>query len=110
MQVFIPTEIEGLEGLLQAMRTTQLNKILSKIRETGPCDSLSLHLPKFKIESTFNLAEPLKQVRRKLKCFKYTKELLKESSHSEDLYSALIIVDWSPCNVLRHRCKLYWNQ
>ena len=62
MHVFIPNDIEGLESFLQALKNTNLSEIQSKIRETDTCNSFNLRLPKFKIESTLNLVDPLKQV------------------------------------------------
>ena len=66
MHVIIRNEIEGLEDLLQDLRNITIGGIRSKIQRPGHCDTLSVRLPKFKIESTLNLAEPLKRVKPKM--------------------------------------------
>lgn len=63
MQVFIPFGTRGLEAFLQDFQNTTMAEIQSKICQIGRCEELQFGLPKFKIESTLKLEEPLQKVR-----------------------------------------------
>ena len=58
MHIIIPKNIDGLEGLLQALQSTKLDDISISLRSWY---DVTLRLPKFKIESTLSLVEPLGQ-------------------------------------------------
>ena len=60
MHIIVPKKIEELERLLEDLQRTKLDDICKLVRNSRYY--VALHLPKFKIESTLNLVEPLKQV------------------------------------------------
>ena len=62
MQVFIPKETSGLATLLRNLKSIGVNEIKEDLKRPGNCEKVRLHLPKFKIESTMNLAQPLQNV------------------------------------------------
>ena len=72
MHLFIPQAIDGLDAFLRAFEngaTERVTPTTQSVLETipsrgtaGAC-GLELSLPKFKIQSTLNLSEPLKKVR-----------------------------------------------
>lgn len=64
MYVYVPEEIDGLDRLQRGLRHTSMDDIRGKIQQTSYCHQVALRMPKFKIESTLNLEEPLKQVSR----------------------------------------------
>ena len=63
MHVLIPKENQTLNGLRRALKITNMDAIRKNIRNAGNCDKVRLYLPKFKIESTHDLVQPLQKVR-----------------------------------------------
>ena len=63
MQVFIPTALNGLGTILEQMNATTNDNIRMSLRAPGSCEKVRLHLPKFQIQSSHDLAEPLLKVR-----------------------------------------------
>ena len=62
MQVFIPNRKDGLDTLIRGLNSTTLGELKKDIITPGNCEEVRLSLPKFKIESTLNLVQPLQQV------------------------------------------------
>ena len=68
MHVIIPKQTFGLARVLKALRYTTMDDLRKNIKKPSLCEEVVLHLPKFKIESTLDLAQPLMQVRSKGSC------------------------------------------
>ena len=62
MHVIIPKHTFGLKRALKALKHMTMDDIRKKIRRPSLCETVKLHLPKFKIESTLDLAPPLMEV------------------------------------------------
>ena len=62
MCIYLPKQMDGLEGFLDALQNATIAQIWSKIRQSENCEKVRLALPKFKIESEFLLVEPLRKV------------------------------------------------
>ena len=60
MHIIIPKNIDGLEGLLEALQSIKLDDINKLLQKRWR--DVTLRLPKFKIESTLSLVEPLQRV------------------------------------------------
>lgn len=61
MHIIIPKHTFGLKRALRAMKNMTMDDIRRKIRKPSLCETVKLHLPKFKIESTLDLAKPLQE-------------------------------------------------
>ena len=62
MQVYIPRETDGLDAFIHELKNVSMEDIRRNITTPGNCEEVHLRLPKFKIESSFNLVEPLRDV------------------------------------------------
>ena len=63
MQVIIPKQIFGLWRIIRALKYTTMDEMLKHVRKPGICEATKIYLPKFKIQSTLGLFNPLGQVR-----------------------------------------------
>ena len=69
MHVIIPKQTFGLARVLKALKYTTMDGIRKNIKWPGNCEKVKLHLPKFRIESTLDLVQPLLQVRPNGPCY-----------------------------------------
>ena len=63
MHVYIPKAKDGLDELLQALKSTSMQQIRSNLVKPGNCEKVDLSIPKFKIQTELKLVEPLKKVK-----------------------------------------------
>ena len=77
MHVIIPKHTFGLKRTLKGLRNMTMDRIRGSLRKPGLCETVKLHLPKFKIESTLDLVQPLQQVSSIRACYTLCWNILK---------------------------------
>ena len=58
MLIFLPSDLDGLDSLLRTLSATQLDTCARSLEQRG----FHVSLPKFKLESTYDLIQPLKRL------------------------------------------------
>lgn len=62
MIIIVPKEVNGLATLVEGLANYTIGNIVKETREQYDKEEVKLYLPKFKIESTLSLKEPLIKV------------------------------------------------
>ena len=62
MQVIIPRETSGFGDLPKSLASIGMETIRSSLKKPQGCETVELHLPKFRIDTTLELERPLGQV------------------------------------------------
>ena len=63
MHVYIPKAHDGLDEVLQALKSTSMERIRENLVKPGTCEKVELSLAKFKIQSELKLVDPLRKVK-----------------------------------------------